>query len=387
MLATPLRLAVYQALIALAVCLLCTASCSRLGEATSGPSTSPSPTFQSPAAPPESSQAPDPTDSSVAIPGSAYALLSQIAFVTERDGDTIDVRLFGQRKGSVSASESAIVALDSSDAYSWITIVEPLGDGVSDVLAVDPETNEVELLAGNIDLGGEPQAALRTRGGDVVVIAGLAMGVVLLDTLSGVVTSVVPAYEPSDVDGPWERTPFYESPTGETVVSAICGPLTCSVDVIDLTTTSASRISKFVPQATTDRFVLGYESLESRSWEVLDLSSGSRAVVAPSIAAAYDGFPRDDGKFTAYGATSWAPQIDPVRRPVYAIDPMTLDASLLVDQDPEDWGYLFTRWTTPDWVLLQSRSNGMAKLVDTHSASQVIFDWEDALDGTVETAD
>ena len=246
--------------------------------------------------------------------------------------------------------------------------VEPEGDR--------PTPSQSSLPTALTEPPGETATA-RPRSGENVLAAGVEYGIVRLDTATGLAAEVVAGGPPADVRGPWERTPFHWSPSGGTVVSGVCGPNSCAVDILRTADWTATRIVQFVPHATNDDFMLGYPSLDDRGWRLLDLDTGESVPVAPEVAAAYDGYARDDGRFVAYGATSWQPEVPPVRRPIYLVDPGSFGAELIADQAPDDWGYLFIGWTTPNWVLLVGQDHQTYSLIDVDTGDRTQFRLED----------
>jgi hypothetical protein len=315
----------------------------------------------------------------VEISEKARTLLATIPLSSTRRTDGVEVVFPGAATLDIPASPDAVVTYDYWSTGTWITVAEP-ADRTVDLYDVDRVTNAVTRI-GQLTNVDETLSVGRSKSGTAIVAGGVDFGVVRLDLSSGELAVLVSPGPPSDLPGPFERAPFHWSPTGQTLVSAMCNQVTCVSDVIDVTTWTSTRIVNFVTQASTDEYLLGYSSREDPGWRVFDLANGNSDSVAPEVAAAYDGYARDDGRFTLYGATSWAPEVPPVRRPVFEADPTTLSARLVADQDPTDWGYLFRGWTTPDWVLLVGQNGGLYTLVDSMTGDRTKFH---VIDGAIE---
>jgi hypothetical protein len=297
-----------------------------------------------------------------------------LAQIPHFDRSETEVKVLGTGT-EFAVSADAILHTDFSPSGSLVTVVEASEVGIT-AYDADLESGVLTNLA-TLDVGTTTPVVTRSITEPVLLIGGDAVVAVRLD--DGMQTVLDLQELPEDLAGPTTRAPFVWSPSRQAVATMACSSETCVVDLIRVSDLSVSRMEEpFILHALTDSFALGYPSLSDRRWHVIDLSTGQRTPVAPQIAAAYDGFARDDGRFVAYGSSSWEPEVDPVDRPVVVIEPDSGATQLLFDQGPADWRYLYTGWTSTDWILLEEREGPGRTIVDQNDGSAVTFVLDDA---------
>ena len=243
----------------------------------------------------------------------------------------------------------------------------------------DPGTGKITELYRTDRFPSAIPAATMDRAGSVLFFSGLRIGpgepigLYRFDLATGDVTELLKG------EGDGGRSMLDWSPSGQTLAWSVCGQETCDVDVVDAESGAARRVSHFVLQATSDRYLLGYPDRSDLRWHLYDLRTDRRQVIAEDyIAAAYDGYAIDDAGFLMYGLDRYGDPDRPATALQFVVHDTATGADRLVLRLEDASRRLYRFWRSDRWAVLGG-SGGLSGAV-TNGES---FDVLDLSGGTV----
>lgn len=232
---------------------------------------------------------PGPTATDVAgstdtLPPELAEAVADRAFVAW-DGDFWAVGRYGQPTMTTS------IPVAETGAYvAWgraVLIRE--GEGSAVLTIIDPATGSVR----EVETPAPPGAVARSwattdPAGSTVYfhysIDGFDGGLRRIDVDTGLVTQLT---ETSVVDAGIGRSWMHWSPTGDSLASMLCGAGVCTVDLLDVVTSTVRRLATpFSAWAITDRFIFGRErTSDDAGWAVLDIEAGTVRLLPEGLIA------------------------------------------------------------------------------------------------------
>jgi len=195
----------------------------------------------------------------------------------------------------------------------------------------------------------------------VIALAGVDLGVVLVDEGTGEVVKVVP---PAESLVPVQRGELYWSPSGQTLASPLCTEETCILDIVTIEDHSMRLLQDFIPVAVSDRFAVGYRSLADRALRVVDLSTSVESKVQTEITSPRAALALPDGSFLLSG------RLEGGELGFARLDPAA-GAATTVYSTKEDV-LLYPQWVSSQFAVLGPRA-GLGDLVK-HGLPLVVLD-------------
>ncbi len=307
-----------------------------------------------PPADPGASDAPPPVPTAeppgAELPSAAQTLIENtlVAFTDPRPNGTGNWVVGTLTRGWGALPYSAGEAQVRTD-WNRIVVARPV-PGFTIVEEVLPDGTIREIYRTADGITSSTLVAARAQG-PVIALAGVDLGVVLVDEAAGEVVKVVP---PAESLEPVQRGDLHWSPSGQTLASPLCTQETCVSDIVTIDDRSSRQLQDFVLVAVSDRFAVGYRSEEDRSWRVVDLSTSVESKVQSEIASPFATVTLADGYFMLSG------RLESGERGFARLDAET-GAAATVYTTKEDL-FLYPQWASSQFVVLGPR-DGLGDLV------------------------